>query len=175
LSQTSESAKSIKSIQQNGSFTDAKNEFDKKFKNSKSIPQSLVTVNGKIKNDIKIRNEKNELLEEYYKWQFLYGLLRSGLFTKDYVGVEVGFPKGSKSSAPLKIDGCIFDDKNWINHYQKLKKDHSDSSSLDFLRKHLICVIEFKRKKICYSHTWITYCFFTSPWIYNFYQEVNKP
>lgn len=130
-----------------GSFLTAKNTFDSKYANIKTLPQSLVPVNGKIKNDIKIRNTKNEILEEYYKWQFIYGLIASGFFPKDYLGVEIGFPKGSKTSTPLKIDGCIFDDKDWINHYNNLKKYPTNLSDLDFLRQHLVGVMEFKRGK----------------------------
>ena len=48
---------------------------------------------------------------EYYKGQFFYSTVQSGLFAKDYIGREVQFPKGHKSSAPLKLDGAIFGDK----------------------------------------------------------------
>jgi len=134
-------------LSQKISFAQAKNLFNAEFKNCQSIKQSLVPVDGKIKQNIKLLNEKKERLEEYYKWQFIYALVRSGLYFKDYIGTEVWFPKGSKSSAPLKIDACIFDDKSWINHYIEWRKNPNNDASLDFLRHHCIGVIEFKRGK----------------------------
>ena len=44
------------------------------------------------------KNKKGEANEEYYKWQFFYSLVHSGLYPKDYLGCEVYFPKGNKSS-----------------------------------------------------------------------------
>ena len=83
--------------------------------------------------------------EEYYKWQFFYALIYSGLYKKDYLGSEVYFPKGNKSSAPIQLDGAIFDDVNWFDWYKKYYTD-KDQGSLDLLRKHLIGVIEFKKE-----------------------------
>ncbi|HBK71354.1 MAG TPA: SAM-dependent methyltransferase, partial [Flavobacteriaceae bacterium] len=92
-----------------------------------------------------IKNKKGEPNEEYYKWQFFYSLVYSGLYQKDYLGCEVYFPKGNKNSAPIKLDGAIFDDSNWFDWYKKYHKD-KDQESLDWLRKHLIGVIEFKKE-----------------------------
>jgi type I restriction enzyme M protein len=66
---------------------------------------------------ISISVQRCEPLEEYYKWQFIYALIHSGLYARDYIGAEVRFPKGNKASNPLKIDGAIFDDPDWIQHY----------------------------------------------------------
>jgi len=44
-------------------------------------------------------------------------LVKRGLYPKDYLGVEVLFPKGSKTSAPLKLDAAIMDDTSWLAHY----------------------------------------------------------
>lgn len=83
--------------------------------------------------------------EEFYKWQFLYSLVNSGLVPKDYIGTEVHFPKGNKSSAPIKIDGAIFDDKKWFEHYKNYHQN-GDLDSLEWLREHLIVAIEFKKE-----------------------------
>ena len=139
--------KVLPSTPSHGSFTESKIKFDQKYINSMIISQSFVTVNGTIKKDIVICNKKGEKLEEYYKWQFIAGLIWSGLYTKDYIGCEINFPKGNKNAASLKIDCCIFDDKNWINHYNRLQSDRSDNVAINFLREHCICVIEFKRGK----------------------------
>lgn len=86
--------------------------------------------------------------EQYYKWQFLYCFVESGLCSKDYIGVEVEFPKGNKNSAGIKIDSAIFDDKNWFSHYQALhtKKDDTKWDDLNWLKDHLVCCIEFKKE-----------------------------
>lgn len=126
------------------SFSAIKNEFDKKYNNKTEIeilvPEHLTT--SKIK---KIRKEDGSVDEEYYKWQFIYSIINSGLVPLDYVGTEVHLPKGNKSSAQLKIDGAIFDDSNWFDFYKRYHEDN-DNSALDWLRNHLIAVIEFKKE-----------------------------
>jgi type I restriction enzyme M protein len=128
----------------NKTFTSAKQEFDAKFENSKEfecfLPEHLTF--GK-KNSIK--NKAGNKNEEYYKWQFLYGIVYSGIYAKDFIGTEVYLPKGNKSSAPLKLDGAIFDDKDWFEYYQKYHSDN-DTNALDWLRQHLIVTIEFKKE-----------------------------
>lgn len=127
-------------------FLEAKKDFDRKYSGKDIIPKSLVLVNGKVKDNIRIRNEEGEELEEYYKWQFIYALLHSGLFKKDYICVEAGFPKGSTSSKLLTIDAVIFDSKDWVEHYKKAHAKSRDQDSINYLRKHLIGVIEFKKE-----------------------------
>ncbi|MDI9356845.1 MAG: N-6 DNA methylase, partial [Chitinophagaceae bacterium] len=125
-------------------FTEAKQEFDSKYESVVEfdcfIPEHL-TFNKKT-NFKKKNGTKNE---QYYKWQFLYAIIQSGLYTKDYIGTEVQFPKGNKSSAPLKLDGAIFDDITWFDKYKDFH-ENGNNESLEWLRKHLICVIEFKKE-----------------------------
>jgi len=126
------------------SFLSAKNQFDDKYRDTKFLPKSFVPVNGQIIENIKIRNENGKPLEEYYKWQFIYSLINSGLYPKDFIGVEVYFPKGSPSAKPIKVDGAIFDDPDWVGKYSDFWKEKRQES-LDWLRNHLIGAIEFKR------------------------------
>jgi type I restriction enzyme M protein len=127
-------------------FSEAKQKFDKENKNRGLLPHSIVPVDGKTKNNIRIQNEKKELLEEYFKWQFIYALISSELCSKDYIGAEIYFPKGNVESAPIKIDACIFDGQEWIDHYEKWRNE-KNLDSVDWLRKHLIAVVEFKRSE----------------------------
>lgn len=83
--------------------------------------------------------------EQYYKWQFLYAIINSGLFAKDYIGTEINFPKGNKNSAQIKLDAAIFDDTKWFYYYTQYHND-SDMEALEWLRKHLIASIEFKKE-----------------------------
>ena len=125
-------------------FLQAKNEFDAKYRKTLVLEHSLVPVDGKYLTEISLKNKKGEPSEEYYKWQFIFTLTHSGLYSKDYLGAEIYFPKGNKSSAPIKIDACIFDDKKWSDFYEKWRKS-KDDDAVEWLRQHLIGTIEFKK------------------------------
>ena len=125
-------------------FLQAKQDFDKKYYLQKKFV-SIIPVNLKLNESFSIKGKNNLPNEEYYKWQFFYALVYSGLFQKDYLGCEVYFPKGNKNSAPIKLDGAIFDDCNWFDWYKKYHQQ-KDQESLDWLRKHLVAVIEFKKE-----------------------------
>ena len=125
-------------------FTEAKQEFDSKYENVTEFDcfiQEHLTFNKKT-NFKKKNGTKNE---QYYKWQFLYAIIQSGLFAKDYIGTEVHFPKGNKSSAPLKLDGAIFDDITWFDKYKDYH-ENGNNESLEWLREHLIVSLEFKKE-----------------------------
>jgi len=125
-------------------FSQIKLEFDKKYSNSVEfdnfLPEHLTVTK---KTAIKKKNGSNN--EQYYKWQFFYSLIYSGMYSKDYVGTEVYFPKGNKNSAPIKFDGAIFDDTNWFEHYKEYH-NNKNQESLDWLRKHIIAVVEIKKE-----------------------------
>ena len=125
-------------------FLQAKQKFDKKYSTQKEFT-AFIPVNLKLRENYSIKNKKNKPNEEYYKWQFFYSLVYSSLYQKDYLGCEVYFPKGNKNSAPIKLDGAIFDDPNWFDWYKKYHES-KNQESLDWLRKHLLAVIEFKKE-----------------------------
>ncbi len=130
-------------------FAESKLEFDAKYSNINLLNKSLVSVDGKFTYDIPIKDIANEPNEEYYKWQFIYSLIASGLFPTDCIGTEVYFPKGNRKSAPLKIDAVIFSDVQWLDLYKKYR-EQGDQDALDMIRKLAVGVVEFKRgdKKI---------------------------
>lgn len=125
-------------------FVEKKEEFDNSLGRNEKIATSIVPVDGKYISDIKIKNASGERIEEYYKWQFIYALVNSGMYNKDYIGVEVRFPKGNKTSAPLKVDAVIFDNPQWLDKYNSYWKD-KNISDLDWLNEHILTVIEFKK------------------------------
>lgn len=125
-------------------FAKYKSEFDKIYQ-SKAEFTCFLSVNQDHGKKSQIKSIHNKPNEEYYKWQFLYAVVNSGMFQKDFIGTEVFFPKGNKNSAPIKFDAAIFDDKNWFEHYS-LYWRNKEQSELDWLRKHLIAVIEFKKE-----------------------------
>lgn len=125
-------------------FTEAKNEFDSKYQFIKEytcfLPEHL-TMNR----ETKFQKKNGEHNEQYYKWQFLYSVVQSGLFIKDYIGTEVQFPKGNKSSAPIKLDAAIFDDISWFEKYKDYH-NNGNNESLDWLHEHLLVALEFKKE-----------------------------
>ena len=125
-------------------FLKKKQDFDKNYSSQSEIT-AIIPVHLTFNKKCIIKNMKNDTNEEYYKWQFFYSLINSGLYQKDYVGAEISFPKGNKNSAPIKMDGAIFDDPSWFDWYKKFHND-KNQDALDWLRKHLIGVIEFKKE-----------------------------
>jgi type I restriction enzyme M protein len=125
------------------SFASAKNAFDAKHINA-SQTDCIVPVRGKFHAPISIRSVLNQPNEEFYKWQFINAIINSGLYPKDYIGVEIHFPKGNKASTPLKLDAAIFDDSSWIDYYNNYWAEKR-TSDLEWLNEHLIAVAEFKK------------------------------
>ncbi|HEY3290041.1 MAG TPA: N-6 DNA methylase, partial [Anaerolineae bacterium] len=124
-------------------FASAKADFDAKYTTATHV-ECIVSVRGKPHEPVSIRNVKGEFNEEFYKWQFVNAIIYSGLYPKDYIGVEVHFPKGNKNSAALELDAAIFDDPTWTDHYNDYwtAKNVAD---LEWLNDHLIAVVEFKK------------------------------
>jgi type I restriction enzyme M protein len=125
------------------SFAAAKAEFNSKHATA-TLAACIVPVRGKAHPPIAIRSVSGQPIEEYYKWQFINAIVLSGLYPKDYVGVEVHFPTGNKGSAALKLDAAIFDDPAWVDHYNAYWADYTPSH-LEWLNEHLIAVVEFKK------------------------------
>lgn len=125
-------------------FTEAKHEFDNKYGTATEY-DCFITDHLTFGRKTNFRKKNGQPNEQYYKWQFLYSIVQSGLFAKDYIGTEVQFPKGNKSSAPLKLDGAIFDDITWFDKYKDYH-ENGNNESLEWLREHLIVALEFKKE-----------------------------
>jgi type I restriction enzyme M protein len=125
-------------------FSEKKSEFDNGLGMNLSLHTSLVPVDGRYVSDVRIKNNNGDRLEEYYKWQFIYSIINSSMYNKDYIGTEVRFPKGNKSSAPLKIDCVIFDSVDWIEKYNDYWRN-KNIDNIDWLNEHIIAVVEFKK------------------------------
>ena len=125
-------------------FTKAKEKFDKEFgmipEYSCFLPEHLSV--GKT---VQLQKKDGTKNEQYYKWQFLYSLVNSGLFPKDLIGTEVHFPKGNKDAANIKIDAAVFTDASWWDKYVDYHTNNN-ADSLEWLRNNLIVAIEFKKE-----------------------------
>ena len=72
---------SMKNLTLNKTFTSAKQEFDSKFENNFEFECFLSEHLTFGKKNL-IKNKAGQKNEEYYKWQFLYGIVYSGMFDK---------------------------------------------------------------------------------------------
>lgn len=126
-------------------FSEAKINFDQKYRTLTHIDRSLVTVDGKYVDNIRIKDVNDDPNEEYYKWQFIHALILAKLFPRDLIATEVYFPKGNRKSDPLKVDAVIFDEIDWLDKYRKYRETN-DPDALNYLREKAIAVIEFKRR-----------------------------
>lgn len=129
-------------------FTLKKELFDINPKNKKEVSCFLpvhLNTNKIEKNLLKADGSCNE---QYYKWQFLTSFVDAGLCEKQFIGVEIQLPKGNKTSNPLKVDACVFDDASWFSHYTSFWNSHSDDKwdEMNWLQEHLLCCIEFKKE-----------------------------
>ena len=125
-------------------FSLEKEKFDKEYGNSSKFI-ATVPINLTINKECSIKGKNEQKNEEYYKWQFITALINSGMYSKDFIGVEVCLPKGNKNSAPIKFDAAIFKNDEWFDHYKKFHENNSQDE-LEWLRKNLISVIEFKNE-----------------------------
>lgn len=127
-------------------FIAALSDYDKLVREKMILQESWITVDGKTVANIVLSDKNGRPNEEYYKWGFVFACMASRKFAKDYMGTEIYLPKGNKNSAPLKIDLCIFDDVQWIEYYKKWRNE-KDYDAVDWLRSHIIALVEFKKSK----------------------------
>ena len=125
-------------------FTEAKVKFDSQYGSSTDY-QCFLPEHLTFDKTTSFRKKDGTRNEQYYKWQFLYSIVHSGLFPKDFIGTEIHFPKGNKSSADIKIDAAIFSDAIWFDKYKDYHQNNNPDS-LDWLRKHLVVALEFKKE-----------------------------
>lgn len=125
-------------------FSEAKIKFDNIYGSSNEFV-CFLSEHLSFNKETNLKKKDGSRNEQYYKWQFLYALINSGLFAKDFIGTEVNFPKGNKSSASLKLDAAIFDDACWFEKYKAYHND-GDLLALDWLHEHLLVAIEIKKE-----------------------------
>ena len=126
-------------------FSIEKEKFDKEYSN-KNYFIANIPVNLTLNKKCIIKSKNNERNEEYYKWQFISSLINSGLYCKDFIGVEICLPKGNKNSSPIKFDAAIFKSKNWFSHYKNFHKTN-DQDELEWIRKDIISAIKASHKR----------------------------
>lgn len=88
----------------------------------------------------KAKDANGNLSEEYIRTRFVYALINSGYFPKEYICIEFNIPKGNNGKS-LKPDIVVFKNKNWFNLYEeaKTKKDFK------ILRQNYLVIFETKK------------------------------
>ncbi|MDQ7023120.1 MAG: hypothetical protein Q9M97_06375 [Candidatus Gracilibacteria bacterium] len=124
-------------------FKDYLNEFDNKYSNIEKFDNDFYQIELGVKSFISKANAKDTkggYSEEYIRARFIYAMVNSGKYQKEYICVEFSFPKGNTKTA-LKPDVAIFKDKSWIEEFEKAKA----SKDYKWFRKNTLAIFETKK------------------------------
>lgn len=104
-------------------FSQYLREFDERYRDTDSIKTEFystlwVGIGESI--NAKTRDTKWNLSEEYVRARFVYAMVYSGMYQKEYMCVEFGFPMGNTKKT-LNPDIAVFKHKNWKEELEKAK------------------------------------------------------
>jgi type I restriction enzyme M protein len=118
-------------------------EFDKNFSTLEEIDRNfyekeigVVAFNSKAP----AKDKQNNFSEEYIRARFVYSLVYSGMYSKEYICIEFGFPKGNGGKS-LNPDIVVFKNKDWLKDYEKAKA----SKNFATIRKNILAIFETKK------------------------------
>ena len=86
------------------------------------------------------KDTRGNMSEEYIRARFVYAMINSGMYQKEYICVEFGFPKGNGGKS-LNPDIVIFKTKEWLNDWENAKKNKDFS----VMRQNLLAIFETKK------------------------------
>lgn len=119
------------------------NDFDLKYNDLETIDknwyQKEIGVTS-FSSTAKTRDVKGKLSEEYIRARFVWSLVNSGMYQKEYVCVEFGFPKGNGGKS-LNPDIVIFKNKDWLNEYEEAKANKNFAK----IRQNVLVIFETKK------------------------------
>ena len=104
-------------------FSQYLSEFDERYRDTDSIKTefySTLWVGTGESINAKTRDTKWNLSEEYVRARFVYAMIYSGMYQKEYMCVEFGFPMGNTKKT-LNPDIAVFKSKNWKEELEKAK------------------------------------------------------
>jgi len=119
------------------------NKFDSQFSDLKYIDNNWYKEKiGVISFIAKAtsKDSKERFSEEYIRARFVWSLVNSGMYNKEYICVEFGFPKGN-TKTKLKPDIVVFKNKDWL-------KDFMDAEKRKYfhkIRKNMLVIFESKK------------------------------
>ena len=118
-------------------------DFDSKFKDLEVIDSNWYKSELGIEafnSRAKTRDASGQFSEEYIRARFVWSLVNSGMYQKEYICIEFGFPKGNGGKS-LNPDIVLFKNKDWLNDYQEAKKTKDFSK----IRQNVLAVFETKK------------------------------
>ncbi len=117
--------------------------FDKKYadleKINKEWYQNELQITAFCSN-AKTKDNKGNFSEEYIRARFVWALVHSGMYNKEYICIEFGFPKGNGGKS-LNPDIVIFKNKDWLNDYEQAKA----SKNFAKIRQNVLIIFETKK------------------------------
>ena len=119
------------------------NKFDQEFQNLKEIDRDWYKENcGVISYSSKeiTKDSKGNFSEEYIRARFVWSIIQSGMYNKEYICVEFGFPKGN-TKTNLKPDIVIFKNKDWLKEYQEAQANKNFAK----IRQNVLVIFETKK------------------------------
>lgn len=119
------------------------NEFDSKYKDLEIIDKDWYQEEiGVISfsSMAKTKDVKGKLSEEYIRARFVWSLVNSGMYQKEYVCVEFRIPKGNGGKS-LNPDIVIFKNKDWLSEYKEAKANKNFAK----IRQNVLVIFETKK------------------------------
>ena len=124
-------------------FNDYLLEFDTKYSDVDKFDNSFYENEIWVKSFISKANAKDTkwlYSEEYIRARFVYSMVNSGKYSKEYICVEFWYPKWN-TKTPLKPDIAIFKNKNRFEEFEKAKS----SKDFKWFRKNTLAIFETKK------------------------------
>lgn len=124
-------------------FKDYLLEFDTKYIDVEKFDNDFYQKEIWVKSFISKASAKGakwDFSEEYVRARFVYGLVNSWKYNKEYICVEFGFPKWNTKTT-LNPDIAVFKDKDWLKEYEKAKS----SKDFKWFRQNTLVFFETKK------------------------------
>lgn len=86
------------------------------------------------------RDSRGNFSEEYIRARFVWSIVNSGMYNKEYICVEFGFPKGN-TRTKLKPDIVVFKNKDWLADFKQAELNNNFSK----IRNNLLVIFETKK------------------------------
>ncbi len=127
----------------NPKLQDYFNKFDSKFSSLNLIDKNwykdelgIISFCSKANT----KDTKGNFSEEYIRARFVWSLINSGMYNKEYICVEFGFPKGN-TKTKLKPDVVIFKNKDWSKDFEQADK----TKNFTQIRQNILVIFETKK------------------------------
>ncbi|MFA5879217.1 MAG: N-6 DNA methylase [Candidatus Margulisiibacteriota bacterium] len=117
--------------------------FDQEFKDLQEIDRGWYKqICGVIAfcSNAKTKDSNDNFSEEYIRARFIWSIIQSGMYNKEYICVEFGFPKGN-TKTNLKPDIVVFKNKDWLKNYEKAQANKNFAN----IRQNVLVILETKK------------------------------